>query len=497
MPDDAIILDEYKSKILRETLELCMTTLPALMEATAALVTGGTDKRAFLQGQIRSLCEKVITACECCDPLVTSNDKRTLLWRQSIDKTRKAVDSLVQRLPQSTNSINRWASAADETNPAVSITTYLTLPSDVLWHIAWSVREHSNLQALCLVSRSWHAAAAPRLWSYIGLRSGKYSQVCFALFKLNLVLRGNPAIGAFIKEIEIRVGWEDEGEDDVDEYYREADFELDLTMGRLMHDVLLVRTLLALIPNVETLHIHIEPMQMYGGFAGGSLPSLRHLDLSSSPVSELNVVPVVACCPNLEELFLRDCTEITRTGFVSIVSHIPHLRAIGINGCELLNDDSIHRLVEACPKLESIALGYRQTLTDASIIHLTSGAPLLQALFLDGRDTIREDTLFDLIDKVGENLISLSLSYCVVTDRLVHAIADRCPKLQNFGLSGCKREVTDGSIRRLMDRCRRLRVLALDENDGISEELDEEIVERYGEDVPSITREFKYYRKWL
>lgn len=531
-------MDTYCRENMADTLKLCLETVPELIKATVELTklhntiaidiaAQGPEQttqqnnnnntiqqtRGALKEKVKREAERLIAACEISASLLGKvksqrRNSKSGSWRSlaqaASDKVNEALADAedVHSHHNNTHPITPAKKIKESHSSSSTIVSRCQpLSSDALWHIALSVPDMPTLRSMCLVTPSWHAATLPRLWSYIGLVHSNYAQLSSRLVKLATVLRGNPALGGLIREFELSMtrlegdensdGENDEDDDD------SMDSDANFSAGRMTHDTMVTKNVAALLSNIETLHLRIDQLHMFDGFFDQRSESLRHLDLGSSPLDDSLLTQAASAFPNLQELFLRDCSEITPVGFATLVKSCPRLRAVGMNGCELLGDESLITLVSSCPKLEKVAVGYRQTMTDASIVHLATSAPNLTALFLDGRDTLSEPPLLQLIHNVGPNLVSLSLSYCDITDVLVQEIAMTCTQLKGLALAGCSAgKVTDMSIRAVVELCGKLKMLALDGNEGFSAALEHEVLERFGEDVPSITKEFMYYRKW-
>ncbi|KAJ3055997.1 hypothetical protein HK097_008486 [Rhizophlyctis rosea] len=485
-------MDEYTKQLVNDTICMWLTAFPDLLKGTAQLAASKTPKSEHLSAKIRANSERLLAAWELVAPLVDDWANSSIKdWALLIQSSRAQILDLL-----SSRILTKYTAGSSTTLPPRA-PTFLHLPDDILWQIASHVRDQPTQCSMSLVSRAWHAAALPRLWTYISIRHPNYDTVCTRLFKLAITLRSNPQLGILIREFECQTrSPEDLDPDDEDPEVMEDE----PTSKRLVHDFALSKMVRSLMTNVEALHIQIEPLHMYDGFfdvSAGRQKSLRHLDFGSSMIDDTAIQRIAQCCPNLEEIFLRDCEDITSAGFLLLVRSCRKIRRIGINGCEKIGDESVVALVERCQQLEAIALGYRQNLTDASISCLARKAKNIQALLLDGRDTLSEAPLLELLNNSGPNIRTLDISFCDITDRFVLQIAEKCHRLESLSLNGCKEELSDVGIRRIMETCSRLRVLALEDNEGLSEELLGDVFRRFGEDVPSITREFRYFRKWL
>ncbi|KAJ3043166.1 hypothetical protein HDV00_005782 [Rhizophlyctis rosea] len=469
----------YSRALVNDTLYLISTT--------AALATSRSSRRDHLAAKIRADTDRLLAALELVAPLVDNWANDTIKdWTSLVQASRTKVTGILESKALSNNGL--------VAPPANHTAGYLHLPDDILWQIAAHVRDRSTQCSMSLVSRAWNAATLPRLWTYISIRHPKYDVVCTRLFKLAVILQSNRRLGTLIREFECQTRSPEDLEDEVEVVVPD-----EISGGRFTHDLKLAKAVLSRIIQVEALHIQIEPLHIYDGFFDSETkhPTVRHLDLGSSLIDDTILQRIASCCPNVEEVFLRDCEEVSPAGFRYLVSVCPKIRVIGLNGCERLGDESVVALVDKCPQLEAIALGYRQSLSDTSITCLAK-APNIQALLLDGRDTLSEAPLLQLVQNRGAQLRTLDISFCDVSNHFAREMAAKCHRLESLALNGCKKElVTDEGIRAVLEGCRNLKVLSLEDNDGLSGDLLDEVIDRFGEDVPTITREFKYFRKWL
>ncbi|KAJ3409670.1 hypothetical protein HDV05_004306 [Chytridiales sp. JEL 0842] len=344
----------------------------------------------------------------------------------------------------------------------------------------------------------------------VAIRRRTYNQVVMRLLEFSQLLSMNPSLGPLVKELEIKVTRLDEDEEDsIEEGSSQFDGDAnDISLsklqpdepaerGRVIHDEHLAYTIMKALSNLESVHVQIYPYFMYTGLLRSEAPTIVHLDLSGGGISEEHLIKIGSTFCNLQELFLRDCSDIEPETFQYMISHLPYLRVIGINGCEKLGDASLWALSQHCKQLEAIAFGYRQTVTGVSLKCFTQCTQKLKALFLDGHDAISEEPVVEVVKFHGETLNTLSLSYCAVTDRLVDVLIEKCPRLEGLALNGCGAGLTDSSIERLMVVCKSLRLLELDENEAITENLQRKVHMQFGDDVPSITKEFRYYYKYM
>ncbi|KAI8847171.1 hypothetical protein BC829DRAFT_396980, partial [Chytridium lagenaria] len=181
-------------------------------------------------------------------------------------------------------------------------------------------------------------------------------------------------------------------------------------------------------------------------------------------------------------------------GFVVLIDGCPNLRIVGLNGCEKLTDASIDHLAKICgANLEAVAFGFRQKLSDASVHSLVKYCPSLRALYLDGHDSITETPILELVESRGGQITTLAISFCDITNRLLEAVALQCKNAKALSFNGCGHLVNDEAIEVLMHSCTKLKVLELDSNKGVSRKLQKVVQKRFGNDVPSIAKEFSYY----
>ncbi|KAJ3176813.1 hypothetical protein HDU85_006523 [Gaertneriomyces sp. JEL0708] len=350
------------------------------------------------------------------------------------------------------------------------------LPEEVWVEIARCKYRMRDLLSLCHVSRSFYKVFSRRLYTGILIDPRRISAVQRNLYQLLVTLRSRPELASHVRELRVN----------------------SLDSAGLVSDKLvfhLISMNVAEMPGLQRLSLTYYSDSPKNAMPT-SFPSIKHLDLSR------------ACgrCPkmfealpdSLEELFLRD-SLVEEHDFFQLVRRCPNLKIVGLNGCEYLTDASIIELINCCPKLEALALGYRHRFLSFDTILLSIAEQLtqLKALYLDGSDSVSEHSLRFLVAKHGPNLRTLSLSFCKISDEFLKYLADTCVKLEVLAVNGCGNAVTDESILYIMRNCKSLRLLSALENASVSEKVADQVEDRFGDHVPGIVDNFRYWGRWL
>ncbi|KNC99944.1 uncharacterized protein SPPG_05317 [Spizellomyces punctatus DAOM BR117] len=502
----------YDGWVILRTLSICSNVVPLLLEFFASSAHLTARRLRFLKIEV----DRALVACELAETLLECKRENG-----TIIQARQRLQRCLSKLEEIAGSNMAAAEALGPCRESESSSDFL--PTEIFWLVSSFVSSPQDILNLCLVNRAFYRIFTKRLYTSISLLRTDYKDIRMSLFNLTITLRSNRDLAALVKdftagmqgldeesldeESPVPTAMEEEDPADMvyevvsDPFANTEQFEWSVEprgkMRSHSHDTLMRSLLLESMINLDAVHLHFNAcLRLSGWLNRAQSMRIKHLDLSFSSIKKFPVLSHEI--RSLQELLLRDCGDLRTTEFTDLVHKCPNLRAIGINGCENLSDSSIFELLSCCPKLEAIAFGYRQQFKsiDAVIGNITHHMPRLNAFFLDGRDRVPEYPLYELITTRGHQIKTLSLSFCLITDKLVDLVAERCVNLEALALNGCKGAVTDESVTRVMEKCQNLTVFSLLENEGVSCKVDQEVINRFGWDVPTIVEEFRYWKKW-
>lgn len=220
-------------------------------------------------------------------------------------------------------------------------------------------------------------------------------------------------------------------------------------------------------------------------------PGLKSLSLSACRDLPDSVVrDVLNKFPHLELLDLSGYIEITDHVFTHLEGQYRALTSLRLNSCDITDDD-IHAVARLFPSLTSLSvsdcgvidvgveaigkflpnltfldLSENVALSGDTVLSLVPNLPGMPGLFkltsLDIGNCFVDDDVVIQLAKCLPNLKSLNLSFAVITDVALNALAERCKNLTSLNLDCCD-NFTDEAIRALPARCTNLTSLSLAE----------------------------------
>lgn len=105
----------------------------------------------------------------------------------------------------------------------------------------------------------------------------------------------------------------------------------------------------------------------------------RQCSLEDDCDCTLNLSAAIHWCPQLEEVIMNDCTDVTDDLVEELCQAKPHLKYLNLDGCSGITDDSIRPILAHCLKLETLSIRYAKHVSDDAILRLKR-APHLQTL---------------------------------------------------------------------------------------------------------------------
>lgn len=164
------------------------------------------------------------------------------------------------------------------------------------------------------------------------------------------------------------------------------------------------------------------------------LPALDSLALDG--IAEVNddLLRILSlAAPNLKELSLRTCPNVTAAGLAAL--KLPLLRRLALDECRI--QDGIKALTQGCPDLEEVSLHRCQGVNDEVVRALAQRGNLRCASF-NGAAALTDAAVEELLLRCGPVLEELDLSWCRgIGAAALGKLTDGCPRLRRLILWGC------------------------------------------------------------
>ncbi|KAI8895398.1 hypothetical protein BC833DRAFT_660145, partial [Globomyces pollinis-pini] len=163
-------------------------------------------------------------------------------------------------------------------------------------------------------------------------------------------------------------------------------------------------------------------------------------------------------CPNLKKINLSFCGRMTNEILISIGSGCPNLTSLALSGPYLCSDNSFKTVFSKLPLLQHLKLGFVAKISNGSLQELVQSCPNLETLELfdcplindisalmsltklstlklNSIGTIEQEVLETILQKLGHQLIELSLNnHENLTATLWSTIQQCCTKMEMLSL---------------------------------------------------------------
>lgn len=105
---------------------------------------------------------------------------------------------------------------------------------------------------------------------------------------------------------------------------------------------------------VKMTNLYID---FFGRLLGGYLQNnvVISIDIDSS-LKDDNFISIISNSPNVINLNLENCYELTDKSIFEISKKCPNLKSLNISGCKKITNDSIVQIIRYCPLLENLNL---------------------------------------------------------------------------------------------------------------------------------------------
>jgi hypothetical protein len=194
---------------------------------------------------------------------------------------------------------------------------------------------------------------------------------------------------------------------------------------------------------------------------------IKQLSLSGCCyVTDLSFALITAAeCPDLEFLDLSGIPEITDKSLLLIPQSFIHLKQLTVS-CSSISDKCLVALGAGCPSLSSLNLRYCKNISDEGLIEFAKLHRDMRALDLRECPGVSDRTLFAL-GACCDELSSLNLSGCSVTDAGLLELGKCCKNIAHLDLRGCS-SLSDSSLWFVVQHCPALATLSTSGCDGIT-----------------------------
>ncbi|KAI1289534.1 F-box/LRR-repeat protein 7 [Halotydeus destructor] len=140
----------------------------------------------------------------------------------------------------------------------------------------------------------------------------------------------------------------------------------------------------------------------------------------------------------LEQFYSRRCSLLTDYAIQTLVTYCPNLRELSLNDCPQLTDYSCFELSSKLgSSLRYLSMAKCEQITDSGIRQLGRFCYKLRYLNVRGCESVTDEGLACLARSCGPRLKALDCGKCDITDAGLKVISENCPNLRKLGLRDC------------------------------------------------------------
>jgi hypothetical protein len=123
---------------------------------------------------------------------------------------------------------------------------------------------------------------------------------------------------------------------------------------------------------------------------------------------------IAISCPNLEELNLSNCTQVTDKSMTLIARHCRKLTKLNLNRCDMISSITVQELAIGCSQLVLLNLSRplmspRMIISDESLLNVVSANPKLMELRIRNCELVSDRTVAEMTRIGGTNIRALDL----------------------------------------------------------------------------------------
>ncbi|XP_052776898.1 F-box/LRR-repeat protein 4-like [Mya arenaria] len=177
------------------------------------------------------------------------------------------------------------------------------------------------------------------------------------------------------------------------------------------------------------------------------------------------------CGESLQSLYLSSCSFVTDNCLDAIVRHCKNLSELELDSCSRVSHEGLQKLA-SLSKLQRLNL-YRTMIDQKALSTIIISCPELRHLNIGATHGIHNcDEILQVLGKHSRHLLSLDLWRCkTVTDIGLRELAVGCTELQELDIGWCFNiKSSSGSIRFLVENCKKIKKLFLTANRTVDDE---------------------------
>lgn len=163
--------------------------------------------------------------------------------------------------------------------------------------------------------------------------------------------------------------------------------------------------------------------------------NLSYLNISECPWLDKDTFRALAISyPNVEKLILHRCNTISK-GSWGILSRWGGLRSLDISDCYRVTDEELHLILKACPNIEELTLHNCKELSDTGLKPLAKHLTLQRVNL--ARTVVENETIIELAFRC-HNLQELDISYCEkISEKAVWEVVKHGRSLRKLAVHHC------------------------------------------------------------
>ncbi|XP_050035649.1 uncharacterized protein [Dermacentor andersoni] len=202
---------------------------------------------------------------------------------------------------------------------------------------------------------------------------------------------------------------------------------------------------------------HIDDDAISNVSRGSGLLTLRTLNITACPVTDVGVSALAQKLTDLRVLNISECDLVTKEGIAVVSAHLRRLRAIHMRLCMGLTNIALKHL-SRISSLEVVNLKGCSKLRNKAMAYMAPGKTQSNILELDVSFTAINDAGARYIAQSMQKLRSLNLSGCMVGDKGMARIARSLGSLSTLKISRCH-EISDNGIKTIACNLKNLKAI--------------------------------------
>lgn len=264
-----------------------------------------------------------------------------------------------------------------------------------------------------------------------------------------------------------------------------SDTKSELTLDEILRIISLYQSEIAADAASNDKHGDELGLYIHGKFENGffsklfdDLPWIKTLNISeNSSVDDDAISRLADKCPNLLDLNISSCSSVSDVGLIYLVERCSNLVALDVHYCHKLSDAAVMGLAVCCKNLRNLNLSYCYKVTDIAVQFVAEHCVQLTTFAVCCCIKLTDFSIIRCVE-LHPWLENIDLSGCDnFTDAAIMAIALCCNNhLQTVNISD-NRNITDAALSKLVESCKSLQSLTIDNCPNISNTIISQISE--------------------